>query len=85
LPVLTDVRFCISSGDVIHAWSLNSLSIKIDAISGIISVFFYNFPLIGVFYGQCSEICGANHSFMPIVLEVSPFFMFKNWCVLMLD
>lgn len=45
---------------------------------GIISVFYYSFPLVGVFYGQCSEICGANHSFMPIVVEVSPFFFFKE-------
>lgn len=85
LPSDTDIRFCVSSSDVIHAWSLNSMRIKLDAISGIISVFFYNFPLVGVFYGQCSEICGANHSFMPIVVEICPFFIFKSWCSLLLD
>jgi heme/copper-type cytochrome/quinol oxidase subunit 2 len=80
-----DVRFCVSSGDVIHAWALNSLGVKLDAISGIISVFFYSFPLVGVYFGQCSEICGANHRFIPIVLEVTPFFIFKCWCGLFLD
>lgn len=85
LPFGVDVRFCVSSGDVIHAWALNSLGIKLDAMSGIISVFFYSFPLIGVYFGQCSEICGANHRFIPIVLEVTPFFMFKGWCDLFLD
>lgn len=85
LPFGIDIRFCVSSADVIHAWSLNGLSVKLDAIRGIISVFYYCFPLVGVFYGQCSEICGANHSFMPIVVEVSPFLMFKEWCLLSLD
>jgi cytochrome c oxidase subunit 2 len=82
LPVSLDIRFCISSGDVLHAWSLNGMCVKLDAISGIISVFFYNFPRVGVFFGQCSEICGANHSFIPIVVEVSPFSLFREWCLL---
>lgn len=85
VPGDVGVRFCVSSGDVIHAWSLNGLCIKLDAISGIISVFFYSFPVVGVFYGQCSEICGANHSFIPIVLEVTLFSLFKSWCFSVLD
>lgn len=85
LPFDVDVRFCVSSSDVIHAWALNGLSVKIDAMSGIISVFHYNFPLVGVFFGQCSEICGANHSFIPVVLEVSSFLGFKSWCLLSLE
>lgn len=78
LPVDVSVRFCVSSADVIHAWSLNSIGVKLDAMRGIISVFYYCFPLVGVFYGQCSEICGANHRFMPIVVEVCPFYIFKE-------
>jgi cytochrome c oxidase subunit 2 len=85
LPVSCDVRFCVSSADVIHAWSLSGLCVKVDAISGIISVFYYNFPLVGVFFGQCSEICGANHSFIPVVLEVCLFGLFKDWCLLFSD
>ena len=80
VPNGLDIRFCISSADVLHAWALPSLSIKLDAISGIIRVFNYNFSSVGLFYGQCSEICGANHRFIPIVLEVVLFDMFKNWC-----
>jgi heme/copper-type cytochrome/quinol oxidase subunit 2 len=48
-----------------------------DAVGGIINVFCFRFPSVGVFYGQCSEICGANHSFMPVVLEVTLFDLFK--------
>lgn len=83
LPTEVAVRFCVCSGDVIHAWSLNNMGVKLDAMAGVVSVFFFRFPLVGVFFGQCSEICGANHSFMPIVLEVCPFLMFKDWCVLL--
>lgn len=85
LPVGLDSRFCVSSADVIHAWALNGMGVKVDAISGIISVFYYNFPLVGVFYGQCSEICGANHRFIPVVVEISLFSLFKSWCLLYLD
>ena len=85
IPYDTNMRFCISSADVIHAWALSNLSIKLDAIRGILSILSYNFPVVGVFYGQCSEICGANHSFIPISLEVTLFDSFKSWCLLMLE
>nr|QRG30031.1 cytochrome c oxidase subunit 2 [Emeia pseudosauteri] len=69
LPVLTQIRMMVSSTDVIHSWTIPSSSIKIDATPGRLnqSTFFMN--RIGVFFGQCSEICGTNHSFMPIVVE----------------
>jgi heme/copper-type cytochrome/quinol oxidase subunit 2 len=54
------------------------MSVKLDAISGILRTFSYSFPIVGVFYGQCSEICGANHSFMPIALEVTLLDNFKR-------
>lgn len=85
VPREVNLRFCISSADVIHSWALSSLSVKLDAMSGVLSILSYNFPVIGVYYGQCSEICGANHSFIPIVLEVTLFNSFKNWCLLILD
>jgi len=81
LPNNINIRFCITSLDVIHSWTIFNFFIKLDAISGIISVFYYNFPILGVFYGQCSEICGANHSFIPIVLEITLFEIFKFWCI----
>lgn len=85
VPRNTNIRFCISSADVIHAWALSSLSVKLDAIRGVLRILSYNFPVIGVFYGQCSEICGANHSFIPIALEVTLFDSFKSWCLLILE
>lgn len=81
VPCDTNIRFCITSADVIHAWALNSLSVKLDAIRGILSTFSYRFPIVGVFYGQCSEICGANHRFIPIALEVTLLDNFKSWCL----
>nr|ARS33866.1 cytochrome c oxidase subunit II [Heterakis gallinarum] len=85
LPCDTNIRFCITSGDVIHSWAVPSVSIKLDAMSGILTTLTYNFPVLGVFYGQCSEICGANHSFMPIVLGVTLLDNFSMWCMGMLD
>ena len=80
VPCDTNIRFCITSADVIHAWRLSRLAIKLDAMSGVLRTLSYSFPVIGVFYGQCSEICGANHRFIPIALEVTLIENFKNWC-----
>jgi cytochrome c oxidase subunit 2 len=82
LPLDINLRFCITSSDVIHAWALNSLRVKLDAIRGILRVLNYNFRVLGLFYGQCREICGANHRFIPIVLEVVLFDFFKNWSLI---
>lgn len=85
VPCDTNIRFCITSGDVIHSWALSRLSVKLDAIRGILSTLMYSFPIVGVFYGQCSEICGANHSFIPIAVEVTLMDNFKSWCYLNID
>nr|UDL72608.1 cytochrome c oxidase subunit 2 [Torquenema toraliforme] len=85
VPCDTNIRFCITSADVIHSWALPTMSIKLDAMSGILSTLCYSFPMVGVFYGQCSEICGANHSFMPIALEVTLLDNFKSWCYLNME
>nr|YP_009919093.1 cytochrome c oxidase subunit II [Phryganea bipunctata]QMP96686.1 cytochrome c oxidase subunit II [Phryganea bipunctata] len=79
LPMKTQIRIMISASDVIHSWTIPSLAIKADAIPGRLNQtnFFLNRP--GLFFGQCSEICGTNHSFMPITIEsISPSF-FINW------
>nr|UKG19948.1 cytochrome c oxidase subunit 2 [Haemaphysalis longicornis] len=70
IPFNTTIKFLITSADVIHSWSLPSLSIKMDAIPGRLNQAFSFAKRPGMFYGQCSEICGANHSFMPISLEI---------------
>nr|YP_010424176.1 cytochrome c oxidase subunit II [Daphnia tibetana]USH58526.1 cytochrome c oxidase subunit II [Daphnia tibetana] len=73
LPYLTQIRVLVTAADVIHSWTIPSLGIKADAVPGRLNQLnvFFNRP--GIFFGQCSEICGANHSFMPISVEsVSP-------------
>ena len=79
LPVNSNRRILISSSDVLHRWTLPSLGIKVDANPGRINILFSYFPVCGYYFGQCSEICGANHSFIPICVEVVTFRIFKNW------
>nr|AGJ84209.1 cytochrome c oxidase subunit II [Eriosoma sp. 23133] len=69
LPYKFNIRLLISSDDVIHSWTIPSLAIKMDAIPGRMNQInlFMNRP--GLYFGQCSEICGINHSFMPIQIE----------------
>jgi cytochrome c oxidase subunit 2 len=69
LPELTHVRFIITAGDVIHSFSCNSLGIKCDAYPGRLNQVSVFINREGVFYGQCSEICGILHSSMPIVIQ----------------
>nr|YP_010230036.1 cytochrome c oxidase subunit II [Diaphanosoma excisum]QST19918.1 cytochrome c oxidase subunit 2 [Diaphanosoma excisum] len=69
LPYLTQIRLLISAADVIHSWTVPGLGIKADAVPGRLNQLNLLFNRPGVFYGQCSEICGANHSFMPISVE----------------
>lgn len=76
IPNMLPVRFMVSSADVIHSWTIPSFGVKIDAIPGRINQFCFSSKHSGVYFGQCSEICGANHSFMPIVMESVPFNQF---------
>nr|QNQ65310.1 cytochrome c oxidase subunit II [Amphiura sp. JN-2020] len=80
LPINTDIRIMTSSTDVIHAWSLPVLGLKMDAVPGRLNQMFTNIQRAGIFYGQCSEICGSNHSFMPIVVEAVTPQNFYSWC-----
>ena len=79
LPVHTDIRFLVTGGDVIHSWAIPSLGIKIDAIPGRLNQSIIFILKEGVYYGQCSELCGAGHPFMPIVLEVVPKYKYILW------
>ena len=69
LPVNTHIRIVVTSEDVIHSWAVPSLGVKVDAIPGRLNQIGIFIKREGVFYGQCSEICGANHGFMPIVVH----------------
>nr|ABM53855.1 cytochrome oxidase subunit II [Pseudomops oblongata] len=79
LPVNTFIRIIITATDVLHSWTVPSLGVKADATPGRLNQtsFLINRP--GILYGQCSEICGANHSFMPIVIESISVNDFINW------
>ena len=79
LPYLVQTRVLITRLDVLHCWTVPSLGVKVDASPGRINqVKFFTYQP-GVFYGQCSEICGANHRFMPIALEFLRPESFLNW------
>nr|CBL58260.1 cytochrome c oxidase subunit 2 [Micropsectra sp. To382]CBL58261.1 cytochrome c oxidase subunit 2 [Micropsectra sp. To383] len=79
LPINNQIRILVTATDVLHSWTVPSLGVKIDANPGRLNQtnFFINRP--GLYFGQCSEICGANHSFMPIVIESTPSKFFINW------
>nr|YP_010730272.1 cytochrome c oxidase subunit II [Blepharipa zebina]WEG23113.1 cytochrome c oxidase subunit II [Blepharipa zebina] len=79
LPMNSQIRILISAIDVIHSWTIPALGVKVDATPGRLNQtnFLINRP--GLFYGQCSEICGANHSFMPIVIETISIKPFIKW------
>nr|NP_542459.1 cytochrome c oxidase subunit II [Lepidosiren paradoxa]AAL55246.1 cytochrome c oxidase subunit II [Lepidosiren paradoxa] len=84
-PMESPIRVLITADDVLHAWAVPALGIKMDAVPGRLNQASFTTTRPGVFYGQCSEICGANHSFMPIVVEAVPLQQFENWSSLMLE
>nr|ABE47664.1 cytochrome c oxidase II [Pseudalmenus chlorinda zephyrus]ABE47666.1 cytochrome c oxidase II [Pseudalmenus chlorinda barringtonensis] len=79
IPMNNNIRMLITATDVIHSWTVPSIGVKVDANPGRLNQtsFFINRP--GIFFGQCSEICGANHSFMPIMIESISIKNFINW------
>lgn len=79
LPINSQIRILVTAADVIHSWTIPALGVKIDGTPGRLnqSSFIINRP--GLFYGQCSEICGANHRFIPIVVERTYLNYFINW------
>nr|YP_009132904.1 cytochrome c oxidase subunit II [Illex argentinus]AKA67031.1 cytochrome c oxidase subunit II [Illex argentinus] len=83
LPMKTNTRIIVSSADVIHSWAVPSLGVKVDAIPGRLNQLMLYPSRPGLYYGQCSEICGANHSFMPITLEIVNMDYFIKWLNLM--
>jgi len=79
LPVDTKVRFVITSDDVIHAWWVPALGWKQDAIPGFINEAWTNIEQPGVYRGQCAELCGKDHGFMPIVVEAVSKEDYQKW------
>lgn len=79
IPSKTPVQLFISSTDVLHAWTIPSLGVKADSTPGRLNIVNMFSLKPGKYFGQCSEICGTNHRFIPIVLDVRPFNFFKTW------
>nr|YP_010286285.1 cytochrome c oxidase subunit II [Ornithomya biloba]UKS08894.1 cytochrome c oxidase subunit 2 [Ornithomya biloba] len=79
IPMNSQIRILVTAADVIHSWTIPSLGVKVDGTPGRLNQtnFLVNRP--GLFFGQCSEICGANHSFMPIVVESISSKNFIKW------
>jgi cytochrome c oxidase subunit 2 len=79
LPVQTHIRVVITAADVIHSWAIPSLGIKLDACPGRLNQTSLFIKREGTFYGQCSEICGVNHGFMPIVVQGVSLEDYSTW------
>nr|YP_009325880.1 cytochrome c oxidase subunit 2 [Choreocolax polysiphoniae]APC24872.1 cytochrome c oxidase subunit 2 [Choreocolax polysiphoniae] len=79
IPIQTNIRVIVSAADVLHSWAIPSLGIKCDAIPGRLNQTSLFLKREGLYYGQCSEICGINHGFMPIVVEAVNLSNYINW------
>lgn len=79
VPVDTPVRALITAGDVIHAWAVPALGVKRDAVPGRLNESWFKATKEGIYYGQCSELCGKLHGFMPIAVEVVSQEKFDAW------
>lgn len=81
LPERTSIRVLVTSRDVIHSWAIPSLGVKMDACPGRLNQVGIFIRRRGVYFGQCSELCGINHAFMPIVVEAVTLSDYKNWII----
>lgn len=78
-PVSRYVRLSITAQDVIHAWAMPPFGLKTDAIPGRLNQLWFNADQPGIYFGQCSELCGANHAYMPIELRILPQDQYDEW------
>lgn len=81
LPLSLEVRILITAADVIHSWAIPALGVKVDAVPGRLNQIGFTVLTPGIYYGQCSEICGANHSFIPISIEAIQPKAFTSWVI----
>jgi cytochrome c oxidase subunit 2 len=79
IPANVKIRYLLTSNDVIHAWWVPSFAVKRDAVPGFINEGWFNVNEPGVYRGQCAELCGKDHGFMPIVVEVLPIDEYNDW------
>ena len=81
VPVNTTVKVLVTADDVIHSWTIPAFGFKIDAVPGRTNETWFRAEEIGTYYGQCSELCGINHAFMPTVVEVVSQEDFDAWVI----
>ena len=81
LPIYTHIRLIVTATDVLHCWAVPSLGVKVDAVPGRLNQGSIFLKRLGIFYGQCSEICGVNHGFMPIVVKSVKLNNYINWII----
>jgi len=79
VPIHTNIRIITTSSDVVHSWAVPAFGIKRDSVPGRLNETWFNVRKPGVYYGQCSELCGVKHGFMPIVVEAVSQEKFKQW------
>jgi cytochrome c oxidase subunit 2 len=79
VPVGTNVRMQIAGADVIHAWKIPAFGVHMDAVPGRLNETWFNADREGIFFGQCSELCGKNHAYMPIVVKVVSKDVYEKW------
>jgi cytochrome c oxidase subunit 2 len=79
VPVDTKVRVLLTAADVIHAWWVPDFGVKKDAVPGFVNEIWFKADEIGTYRGQCTELCGRDHGFMPIVVEVKSKEDFQVW------
>ncbi len=83
VPVNKVVHVLVTSNDVIHNWTIPSFGSKVDAVPGRVTSTWFKAEKEGAFYGQCSELCGMNHAFMPIAVRVVNDAVFADWAAAM--
>jgi cytochrome c oxidase subunit 2 len=81
VPVNKIVKLVVTASDVLHAWTIPAFGVKVDAVPGRINELWFNATVIGTYYGQCSELCGVRHAFMPIVVQVVSDDDYAAWLV----
>jgi cytochrome c oxidase subunit 2 len=79
IPVDTKVRFLITAADVIHSWWVPAIAVKKDAVPGFMNEMWTKVEEPGIYRGKCTELCGARHGFMPVVLEVKTKEDYQTW------
>ena len=85
VPVDTFVRLQVTAADVLHSFAMPSFGIKVDAVPGRLNETYFKAEREGLFYGQCSELCGKDHAFMPIAIRVVSDDLFRSWVAAAVD